>query len=182
MDISLQSQWTCEMHSCHPPWSMLLMQERVSPLTDSMSWSMGIWQFIPPSGNRTHVSWEVDGWSYENQINIALFIREFTWKYRERYAKLEKSDLLTWKAYSMMENIRELWNAPYMNDAMWSVHRISGQFEKLINLHLAHCYINDRKKSIQIRGETEKSSWGYERHHICIWSLQEIWYQVCRVL
>ena len=39
-------------------------------------------------------------------------------KYRERYEELKKSDLLTGKAYSMKENIRELWNAPSMDDAM----------------------------------------------------------------
>ncbi|MCL4349863.1 MAG: transposase, partial [Candidatus Thermoplasmatota archaeon] len=39
-------------------------------------------------------------------------------KYREKYLELKKSDLLTGKAYSMKENIRNLWNAPTLEDAM----------------------------------------------------------------
>jgi hypothetical protein len=33
-------------------------------------------------------------------------------KYREKYEELKKSDLLTGKACSMKENIRDLWTAP----------------------------------------------------------------------
>ena len=33
-------------------------------------------------------------------------------RYREEYNELKKADLLTGKAYSMKENIRNLWNLP----------------------------------------------------------------------
>jgi len=38
-------------------------------------------------------------------------------KYRKQYEELKKSNLLTGKAYSMKENIQELWNVPSMDDA-----------------------------------------------------------------
>ena len=38
-------------------------------------------------------------------------------KYREKYNELKKSDLITGKAHSIKENIRELWNAPSRNVA-----------------------------------------------------------------
>lgn len=38
-------------------------------------------------------------------------------KHREKYEENKKSDRLTGKAYSLKENIRELWNAKSMKDA-----------------------------------------------------------------
>jgi transposase len=37
-------------------------------------------------------------------------------KYRERFNELKRSDLLTGEAYSMKENIRNLWNSPTMEE------------------------------------------------------------------
>ncbi len=37
-------------------------------------------------------------------------------KYRERFNELKRSDLLTGKAYSMKENMRNLWNSPTMEE------------------------------------------------------------------
>ncbi|OWP56280.1 MAG: hypothetical protein B2I17_06770 [Thermoplasmatales archaeon B_DKE] len=38
-------------------------------------------------------------------------------KYREKYNELKRSNLQTGKAYSMKENIRDLWNAPSIESA-----------------------------------------------------------------
>ena len=39
-------------------------------------------------------------------------------RYREEYNELKKADLLTGKAYSMKENIRNFWNLPTPDDRM----------------------------------------------------------------
>ena len=71
-------------------------------------------------------------------------------KYRERYEELKKSDLLTGKAYSMKENIRELWNAPSMDDAMKDAARMMKlHLEKIMN-YFTHRITNARERvSIQ---------------------------------
>ena len=101
-------------------------------------------------------------------------------KYRERYEELKKSDLLTGKAYSMKENIRELWNAPSMDDAMkywnswysWVMHStidamkdtarmMKVHIEKIMN-YFIHRITNARAEGINSKiALIEKMAYGY---------------------
>jgi Transposase and inactivated derivatives len=101
-------------------------------------------------------------------------------KYRERYEELKKSDLLTGKAYSMKENIRELWNAPSMDDAMkywnswysWVMHSTIDAMKdaaRMMKLHIEkimNCFIH-RITSARAEGINskialiEKMAYGY---------------------
>ena len=67
-------------------------------------------------------------------------------RYRERYNELRNSDLRTGKAYSMKENIRNLWNLPSMEDAMdywkrwhsWIVHSSIDAMKKVAKMMRMH--------------------------------------------
>jgi transposase len=101
-------------------------------------------------------------------------------KYREKYEELKKSDLLTGKAYSMKENIRELWNAPSRDDAMkywnswysWVIHSSIDAMRdaaRMMKVHLdrilnyfTHHITNARAEGINSKiALIEKMAYGY---------------------
>ena len=83
-------------------------------------------------------------------------------KYRERYEELKKSDLLTGKAYSMKENIRELWNAPSMDDAMKDVARMMKLHLVKIMNYFTHRITNARAEGINSKiALIEKMAYGF---------------------
>ena len=83
-------------------------------------------------------------------------------KYRERYEELKKSDLLTGKAYSMKENIRELWNAPSMDDAMKDVARMMKVHLASILNYFVHRITNARAEGMNSKiALIEKMAFGY---------------------
>ncbi|MHB1663502.1 MAG: ISL3 family transposase, partial [Thermoplasmataceae archaeon] len=73
-------------------------------------------------------------------------------KYRERYQDLKKSDLKTGKAYSMKENIRDLWDFPSMEDGKryweswyaWVIHSSVDAMKDIARLMKVHidCILN----------------------------------------
>lgn len=73
-------------------------------------------------------------------------------KYRERYQDLKKSDLQTGKAYSMKENIRNLWNSPSMEDGKryweswyaWVIHSSVDAMKDVARMMKVHidCILN----------------------------------------
>ena len=101
-------------------------------------------------------------------------------KYREKYEELKKSDLLTGKAYSMKENIRDLWTAPSMDDAMkywnswysWVMHStidamkdiarmMKVHLEKIMN-YFVHRITNARAEGINSKiALIEKMAYGF---------------------
>ncbi len=107
-------------------------------------------------------------------------------KYREKYEELKKSDLMTGKAYSMKENIRELWNAPSRDDAMkywnswysWVIHSsieamkdvarmMRVHLEKIMN-YFVHKITNARAEGINSKiSLIEKMAYGFRnREHL----------------
>ena len=101
-------------------------------------------------------------------------------KYREKYEELKRSDLLTGKAYSMKENIRELWNAPSRDDAMkywnswysWVIHSSIDAMKdvaRMMKVHLdrimnyfTHHITNARAEGINSKiALIEKMAYGY---------------------
>ena len=101
-------------------------------------------------------------------------------KYREKYLELKKSDLLTGKAYSMKENIRNLWNAPTLEDARrywnnwysWVIHSSVSAMKdvaRMMKVHLGrilnyfiHRITNARAEGINSKiALIEKMAYGY---------------------
>ncbi|OWP56592.1 MAG: hypothetical protein B2I17_04650 [Thermoplasmatales archaeon B_DKE] len=107
-------------------------------------------------------------------------------KYRKQYEELKKSDLLTGKAYSMKENIRELWNAPSMEDAgkyweswyNWVIHSSIDAMKdvaRMMKVHLdrilnyfTHRITNARAEGINSKiALIQKMAYGYRnREHL----------------
>ena len=76
-------------------------------------------------------------------------------KYREKYEEVKKSDLLTGKAYSMTENIRDLSTAPSMDDTM------KAHLEKIMN-YFVHKITNARGEGINSKKALiEKMAYGF---------------------
>ena len=59
-------------------------------------------------------------------------------KYKERYNKLKKSDLLTGKACSMKENIRDLWVIHFSIDVRKDVERMKKVYLEEIMNYFVH--------------------------------------------
>ncbi len=101
-------------------------------------------------------------------------------RYREKYNELKKSDLLTGKAYSMKENIRNLWNAPTLEDARrywnnwysWVIHSsidamkdvarmMKTHIDRILN-YFTHRITNARAEGINSKiALIEKMAYGY---------------------
>ncbi len=101
-------------------------------------------------------------------------------KYREKYEELKRSDLLTGKAYSMKENIRDLWTALSRDDAMkswnswhsWVIHSSMDAMRdvaRIMKVHLGrilnyftHHITNARTEGINSKiALIEKMAYGY---------------------
>jgi len=101
-------------------------------------------------------------------------------RYRERYNELRKADLLTGKAYSMKENIRNLWNMPTPDEGMkyweswysWVIHSSVDAMKdvaRMMKVHLTsimnyfiHRITNARAEGINSKiALIEKMAYGY---------------------
>ncbi|MGC8673355.1 MAG: ISL3 family transposase, partial [Thermoplasmata archaeon] len=101
-------------------------------------------------------------------------------RYRERYNELRKADLLTGKAYSMKENIRNLWNLPTPDEGLkyweswysWVIHSSVDAMKdvaRMMKVHLTsimnyfiHRITNARAEGINSRiALIEKMAYGY---------------------
>jgi transposase len=101
-------------------------------------------------------------------------------RYRERYNELKRSDLLTGKAYSMKENIRNLWNSPSPDEGRkyweswysWVVHSSIDAMKdvaRMMKVHIdsilnyfTHRITNARAEGINSKiALIEKMAYGY---------------------
>ena len=101
-------------------------------------------------------------------------------RYRERYNELRKADLLTGKAYSMKENIRNLWNMPTPDEGLkyweswysWVIHSSVDAMKdvaRMMKVHLTsimnyfiHRITNARAEGINSKiALIEKMAYGY---------------------
>ena len=107
-------------------------------------------------------------------------------KYRERFNELKRSDLLTGKAYSMKENIRNLWNSPTMEEGKryweswysWVIHSsvdAMKEVARMMKVHIGnilnyftHHITNARAEGINSKiALIEKMAFGYRnREHL----------------
>ena len=101
-------------------------------------------------------------------------------KYREKYNELKRLNLLTGKAYSMKENIRNLWNAPSLEDGKkywnswyaWVIHSsvdamkdvarmMKAHIDKILN-YFTHHITNAKAEGINSKiALIEKMAYGY---------------------
>ena len=109
-------------------------------------------------------------------------------KYRERYNDLKRSDLETGKAYSMKENIRNLWNMPSLEEGRkyweswynWVIHssiRAMKDVARMMKVHIErilnyfiHRITNARAEGINSKiALIEKMAYGYRnKEHLKI--------------
>lgn len=90
-------------------------------------------------------------------------------KYREQYNELKRSNLQTGKAYSMKENIRDLWNAPSIESARkywdswynWIIHSSVGAMKdvaRMMKVHMGNIlnYFNHKITNARAEGINSK--------------------------